>query len=787
MDLFRFLQTRFLLSSYSLRNVLVHFSCDVKKVDFNSTDIRRMYYNMNDGGPVPALSRVLRYNMFDCLSVSALFDSLNFFEYVTVMARYFRSDVVRAMYKGNSCNIPPRLMCEALRRKNELVPFHRPEQLPLMISSSRCWNTRKNNFVENCRISISSWTPMGSCSCATRDSTTCESLAFDELFDYAAPCRFVQFGSDSSFSPNFYACGMETDVVRVLDRTYIGGLNMSFPGHARNPTFVDFDSFYPSIMRHFDIYLDNVRVFRLGELLLSFGGARNLQLALDRNCIRLFDYEPESSPRRVWNDDALPPWYEGIEMRDVDRILATSVCPERRFMALFRREDEGALKIVLGDSLERRGSLKLRLRNDAAAMTEQERTLVKCHEQMEKVFSNSIYGSLNYSRGLLYRPSAAACVTLLCRKTTREAIRLAGTNGFDTIYVDTDGFIVIPKAGCDVEDRFDSKIVNDGLSMRYVNLSNENDDAVSVSIFGDKKYSLARSDGSVKLNGYEKNAPAPIRRVFALLTRVVHFALIARSPRRIFRLRVLEPVKFFEAFYECCWHCQGDLSADDTDERLVALAEGRLDGCRSTRIDEYCLNVPLNSRDDNSTTGSGGGGALAAFIERTLRERGYCQGEHARSAFVENVRDDETSSSSADCYRANNSREARYVLYEDIVSDVSLTIDLYHLAKKYVRYILQTVEGHKRDDWSDEFETKAYVGWSERRRVVDNSSSVLSSVRVDSRYKRLFSSETLRRVSTLPKIRANDANDVSEAEYALELSRVFGLQYIRVDDTLKHQ
>lgn len=605
-DMLLFLRARFPLTDYRLKSVLKHFSCDVDKMDFSSTSIRAMYFR-DEYAHVepPKLSDVLLYNEIDCTSLRSLFKRLDYTRYVAVMVRYFHSDVTKATYRGNSSNIPSRLIYEAFRLQREFLPTYRSSMDPLLICPPR-----------------------------KRDHA---SMSADDFDWYAS-------GS---------LCSRETDLVRVEDKNYVGGLNWAFSCHAMRPKFMDFDSFYPSVMRHFNIGLDNVRVFRLCELRVAFG-ACVLHHAMCQKLLRLFEYEPK--PPSNLNEI----WYEGMEFVDFAHVERLSTTEERRVLVLLSRQRDSIIRRVLSDSVHRRKQLKAKLRicNDQS-----ERILLSCHEQMEKIFSNSIYGSLNFSAGVIYRPSAAASVTLLCRKIFHETLEIARSRSHRRVYLDTDGCILVCTDERDASLR--SADINAAQRLDCVNISDELENGVSVTVYGEKKYSVGLSGGGVILKGYEKNAPARVKIVLRTLAVNVHHNLLPLVHRTCgkmtFRLRVLDTTSFFVAFF-----------------RALAV-------CSDTET--YSFVMPLNARAE------GVGGVRAQFIERVLRDSGFAAGERVQ------------------CFYALDEEDPLreyYELYDDETVKNKRPNLLYY-ARNYLRYALQTVEACKRGELH---ERELFSAWS---------------------------------------------------------------------------
>lgn len=558
----------------------------------------------------------------------------------------------------------------------------------------------------------------------------------------------------------------ESELLRVHEKTYIGGLNFARASHIRDPVLMDYNSFYPSIIRHYELDVNNVAVVTVLKLLLLIRPLSKLRELIEHRVLRIFDYTPEHSVEVYVNLDvfrsarfsdifvpapfARRDWYEGIELDNVELLVASSKLLSRRLLVVWRKESGSAVSRLVSAALERRAVWKKQRRlspNDK---------MLESRELMEKLLANGTYGYLNFKRSVIFSRATAAAVTLLCRNAfarTRYILeseellerfdsRLAKQFKVDVNYIDTDGCIVSlrrvvtnnsstllsskesaassqpcgktlqTKLASDTEQhviesdtkpnvssniclnasksqRIDTTLgtfstnlpniskatrglvgfkltensdtigievspgksicvsrslllfpepmsknisledylrivterktrfadlVNEMLGMRHVVLAAEEQNAIAATIFGRKKYALLKlvsrpvprlscSDCfAMKKTGFEKNAPTPIKRIYDTLFKNVmllnHTSGLVHSER--FVCKILD--------HRAILYCIFD----------SLLLEWRR-AINEDTLNSFSTRVPLNPKQT--------GGKLSEFIERTLREHQYNQGD----------------------------------------------------------------------------------------------------------------------------------------------------------------
>lgn len=260
----------------------------------------------------------------------------------------------------------------------------------------------------------------------------------------------------------------ETDLLRVNEKTYIGGLNFADPCHLKNPFLMDYNSFYPSIIRHYQLDYNNVAVFTVAKLLMLIRSLEHLDALLKSRVIRIFDYtnNVEHDLERFVNRfvftssdyaDLYEPhphcpreWYTGVEMNSARLLIASTRHFARRVLVVWRKDAGSTVARIVSDALDRRAVWKAKRK-----MSPDDRVL-ESRELMEKLLANGTYGYLNFSRSVIFSRATAAAVTLLCRnafartKYIIESDALMEKFGakyaqlFRAVvnYIDTDGCIV---------------------------------------------------------------------------------------------------------------------------------------------------------------------------------------------------------------------------------------------------------------------------------------------------------------------------------------------------------
>lgn len=666
LDTLHFLRARYpQLKSYKLGSVLKTYGCDVEKIDFPAATIRDLYYVAYDH---TRLCRVLRYNAYDCLSLSSLLDRVRFASHVTVMMTYFYAPLDSVTYRGNSSLLPCRLVLETMATNPGTFATVRQPQRNVFLPPSDHGVLRDN--LEQCRsLYGQSWHVLD---------------VKDDEVAWAKPHVLLNRNDDEDNDDAVTAayegrvvtlpCA-EIDAIRAGNKTYLGGMNHAIAGHVRYPICVDVNSFYPSVIRQKRLDVHLVFVIRLAQLLTVLP-LDVIQSLLDANAFQVFDY---TAPVDVGSTvDAASyerlhghPWEEGVRVRTVDQLVVPSRRLDRPFLCVVYHDTESTIDAVVTRALHRRAELKRQKKANPHDI------VLHFMEMMEKLTANSLYGYLNFDGSVVYSRATAAAVTLVCRhyftqvrkiiESAEFLVRATGLdpseNRFRVVYVDTDGCIFHltgvasnPYANLASAERIAAYdrlavLINDTLGREFVKLAAENHEHVAASVFSPKKYALYRALPTevVKRVGFDSNAAAPIRAMYELVTRNLMRALhrYGHAPSDSFRLRITRHRLFFFAVFDYL-----DREWSKSDRRTA----------------DFGLNRPLIPKNT--------GGAMSEFIVRVLERYGFNVGDRVWIYSVAEL--DGTS---------------RFVLDTELTTaDI---LDHKFFLGGYARYLYQCIEGQR--------------------------------------------------------------------------------------------
>lgn len=528
-DTLLFLRTRMRhLSAFDLRSVLRFYRCEITKMDLDAAQIRHFYHALggkNNNGKLSSFanpmhriasransrlnyfSALMRYNIFDCLSLCDLLAKLSFVEYVTTLMRGFSVPLESALYRGNSRLLPSILINDCLREKREfLVPTHENQSIfsidrggAGLTDELRDWlKTRSGLPLAPLAISFEYQYPFD-CTAATLPRHSLYHLynPYIEFVEYLRTIRWInnliepgQAEQPPAFHQQtdwqleaepFYRfaslslpCDRQLDLLRIGEKTYLGGMNYADPCHVKHPILMDYHSFYPSIIRHYELDINNVAIFTVKKLLLAIRPIGLLEEIIRCQFFRLFDYTALqdvdvyvnksvfSSPRfhAIFTPKSYcrREWHEGIEIESLALLLASSRSLERRVLVLMKKMDDSVIDRVVTQALHRRDEWKRKKRQRP------DDKIIQSRELMDKLLANGTYGYLNYSKSVVFSRPTAAAVTLLCRHTfcrtrfiieSAEWLRRVNLDPDDfcsqVVYIDTDGCIVFIEKKDDAE------------------------------------------------------------------------------------------------------------------------------------------------------------------------------------------------------------------------------------------------------------------------------------------------------------------------------------------------
>lgn len=797
------------LSAFDLASVLRVYDCDIKKGGLDARAIRFFYNSIDDDEALARLELhtparqiayvrdLLVYNLYDCLSLSSFLMKMSFPVFVDTLLAYFRAPLDVACYCGNSRLLPALFISDLLRTGREVLCLRAPNIAVFSVDAqmSRLASLFRELHEVLAALGLSGSFLVHAFHGLDVDKSLTrihDSLLSDDepsapkrrrvqhdpftrmLISYVRTLEAsvsVDHVSSSTSTPptvrwvdlaqavdeqtarsRVVAVESESELLRVHEKTYIGGLNYASACHVRNPVLMDYNSFYPSIIRHYELDVNNVAVVTVLKLLLIVRPLARLRELLAHKMLRLFDYTPEHSVEEYVNlsvfrseqfSSVFQPapyvrrdWYEGVELDNVELLIASSKLLSRRILVVWKKESGSAVSRLVTAALERRAVWK-KLRR-----TSPNDKMLESRELMEKLLANGTYGYLNFKHSVIFSRATAAAVTLLCRNAfartrfileSEELLRrfdpeLAERFKVDVNYIDTDGCIVSLRSrqdqhqtvrfstpGCesvrlsrspllfretrekeDLEQYFDEasrskdrfvELVNEMLGMRHVVLAAEEQNAVAATVFGRKKYALLKACPSrarncadlfvLKKTGFEKNAPLPVKRVYDVLFKNVmllnHTSGLLHSER--FVCKIIDHRSIMYSIFDCL------------------LAEWR-HAVSQDALGSFSTRVPLNPRQT--------GGKLAEFIERTLREHQYNPGDRVNVLRLLRIDD----RSLAALPRIHDSTGAPVVMYDPTDSEFVLleeargrisdyVLDVRLFLGGHLTYLYQCVEGQQ--------------------------------------------------------------------------------------------
>lgn len=181
----------------------------------------------------------------------------------------------------------------------------------------------------------------------------------------------------------------------------------------------------------------------------------------------------------------------------------------------FCQREKGFIPKILGDLIERRGRIKVLLKN-------KEDKILRAREYTLKILANSFYGYLGFFAARWYSLDCAQATTAYGRHYIRSAIEQAQNEGFTVLYGDTDSVFLSLKGKSRKEalefvDAINKKLPPpmeldlEGFYPRGIFVS------AKVGSYGaKKKYALLGEEGIIKIRGFET-----VRRNWSLIAKEV--------------------------------------------------------------------------------------------------------------------------------------------------------------------------------------------------------------------------------------------------------------------------
>ena len=154
----------------------------------------------------------------------------------------------------------------------------------------------------------------------------------------------------------------------------------------------------------------------------------------------------------------------------------------------FQREPDGFFRSILGELIGERKKLKGLAKEDP---------IMDLRQYGVKILTNSFYGYTGWGGARWYKLECAEATSAWGRYTIKEVIRLAGEDGIDVIYSDTDSLFCAERSAGQIEEF--ARLVNSKFPLEL-----ESREQYSQIFFaGKKRYAGLLRDGSIVVRGLE--------------------------------------------------------------------------------------------------------------------------------------------------------------------------------------------------------------------------------------------------------------------------------------------
>jgi DNA polymerase elongation subunit (family B) len=478
-------------SNYKLNNVAAIFLGE-KKVDLQILKLRKLYKASNidpnsisetttiDGDAwVPTINYSLYYNVIDSDLVTRLIDKQDFLNLLFLQSCQYNKALEAVQNQGNSqllasmINLflinndfffnktPPHLVFPRMRewvecdaadysRMIDIIKYNDEHVIDLKYNLTNFETYKKEDTIKQ----------------ASDDDTYTDVVTFDDM-----PAEEI-FAESKGFG---------------------GGANAAIPGGFLSLASVDFTSLYPSIIAGFQLDFNNVCVLTKRQLQLKCGHYKCPVESLLQYC-HVYVYD---------QDESIESFLINIENR-------TELTAEIDTIYKFNKLDVNARLIII---LSKRKSilfdLVTHLLERRAFYKKQQGRMAKSQELMWKQIACSLFGVLGFAYFESGAYSTAAAVTHLARRLITTVAILLHRRRYRTLYIDTDGIIILYSGTNDDLQVLTDDITAD-LNRKHIHLKAEDTYPIGL-ILSKKKYILLTSKSKLIIKGWIKNAIKPIK------------------------------------------------------------------------------------------------------------------------------------------------------------------------------------------------------------------------------------------------------------------------------------
>lgn len=284
-----------------------------------------------------------------------------------------------------------------------------------------------------------------------------------------------------------------------------GGANAALPGIYTNVYGSDFQSFYPSIIKEYNIGFNNVAIIQMKHVSEKFI-SRELMYKLIEGGHYLCEYDEKFEISDLIRKNIFCLNKRITTRQHLDLLLTQ---PLSRVIIIL--QVKSTLKDLVQYLLDSRGlykKLKVGVPKDSAQYA-----IFDAKEKDFKAMSCAIFGCMGCQTFGCPACASAAAITHCARNNTLTAAGILYKYNFKTVYIDTDGIYYYGGDGSSVEAI--SQRVTDELGGRFLLLEPEDVSSV-MAILSKKKYvqyagSSEIDSTKITCKGFEKNAPQAVK------------------------------------------------------------------------------------------------------------------------------------------------------------------------------------------------------------------------------------------------------------------------------------
>lgn len=460
------------IQNCSLKKVSEMF-LNENKIPLNVTAIRKLYNGQNedldfqksspdfyfkkDGtkSNVPTAKHFLDYNIQDCLLIPKLFEKQAVLDLLHRMCVFCNIPYYEAISCGNSRRLENLMFIFALNKHSWLLPI-------------------QNNYVfepqEIPTEQVQTFQTISATNSLLQQIQNIDKKSYD-LGEITRICKNYSVSLDD-----------ESDEIHFVKSTkgFAGGANDAVRYIGRNVFGLDAESFYPSIIKEYNLDLNNVLIINSSLIPAKFHQTL---------CKKHYVFAYSNLTKGVIDTETWkwPQLYDISNYHDLVLIILKT---------------KSMLRDLVQQLLDDRNECKILLKREYDAT-------IKAKELSYKVMSCCVFGVLGYKNFIYDRIFVAAAITFLARNILSFCIQRLKPKGVKIVYVDTDGIMCsapFVRTQADV-DKLSVEISKE-LGFSCIKFKPESLYKIA-NILSCKKYITLENELVCK--GFEKNAIPPIK------------------------------------------------------------------------------------------------------------------------------------------------------------------------------------------------------------------------------------------------------------------------------------